>query len=449
MTYKVRFAPSPTGFLHIGNARIAIVNYLFCKQNNGKFVLRIDDTDIVRSSKEYEEKIKEDLAWLGVQHDEFFRQSDRIERYCEIKDKLIDSGALYRCYETQEELEYKRRRAISEGKMPVYDRAALELTEKQKEKLENDGVASYFRFKLPAKNVQWNDIVLNEVSYDLRSVSDPIVIKADGGYLYTFSSVVDDIDSNITHIIRGQDHVTNTAVQIALFDEILGECCKMSFGHLSLLVNHDGGALSKRLGSLNLEDMKKQGIEPMAINSLLATIGSAKDVRPISAMGELVEYFDIAMFSKNSPKFDIKDVVQINTKLLRKQTYEQVLGKIGAQNCPSKDIFDIVRENIENFDDYAVWKNIFSQDFVGIKLANVEILKIAIEIIESFDILETQSWKMVLNAIKEKSNVAGRALYAPIRLALTSLEHGPNIVSIMNILGKQEVLSRLNNCVLK
>ena len=441
MNCKVRFAPSPTGFMHIGNARIAIINYLFCKKNNGKFLFRIDDTDVLRSKKEYEDAINQDIAWLGITYDETFRQSERLGRYREVMDNLLSKGVLYKCFETTEELDYKRKLAISKGKPPVYDRAALNLNADDIEKLEKDGVPSYWRFKLPNKTVSWNDLILGEVFYDLNSVSDPVVIKADGTFLYTFSSVIDDLDSEITHIIRGQDHVTNTAVQIAMFDEISSEKYKVEFAHLSLLVNKDGSQFSKRLGSTNLGDIRKQGIDPMAISDLMATLGSSLDTIPFSKMEDLIDYFDISKFSSNSPKFDIDDILKINRKILHSKPYFEI-AKFGI----SEKAYDVIRENMESYNDFSLWNEILNLDYVSKFNPNdseKKVLNLFSEKISQLSDLTDENLKNVLNSVRNELNISGKDLYFPIRKSLTDMEHGPNMIQLLELLGKTEILRRI------
>lgn len=441
MSCKVRFAPSPTGLMHIGNARIAIINYLFCKKNHGKFLFRIDDTDPQRSKKEYEEAIKRDMSWLGITYDETFRQSERLKRYHEVMEQLIQKGVLYKCFETPEELEYKRRLAISKGKPPVYDRAALKLTPEDVSKLEQTGTPSYWRFKLPNKTVSWNDLILGEISYDLNSVSDPVIIKADGTFLYTFSSVVDDYDSGITHIIRGQDHVTNTSVQIALFDEISANQYKVHFAHLSLLVNKDGSQFSKRLGSTNLGDIRQQGIDPMAIMDLLATLGSSLDTLPFSNIKDLIEYFDISKFSSNSPKFDIDDIKKLNRKIIRSKSFDDV-AKFGI----SAEVFDLIRENIETYNDFETWKDILSQSYNSNYAPNdteKTVLNLFQTEFSKLPDLSVDNLNNILELVKAKLNVSGKALYEPLRLALTGQVSGPNLIQLILLLGKTETLRRL------
>lgn len=434
---KVRFAPSPTGFMHIGNSRIAIINYLFCRKNNGHFLFRIDDTDVERSKKEYEDVIRKDLDWLGIKFDSFFRQSERVNRYQEVQQKLIDQGLLYKCYETPEELEYKRKLAIGKGKPPVYDRASLNLSLEAQKELEQQGIKPYWRFKLPEQIVSWNDLIMGPISYDLKSLSDPVIAKSDGTYLYSFSSVIDDFDSGITHIIRGQDHTTNTAIQIALFNAIAGQPHKINFAHLSLLVNKDGSEFSKRLGSLNLGNLRDQGIEPMTICDLMATFGSSLDVRPFSSMSDLIAYFDLSKFSTNSPKFNIEEVFALNKKVLHKYSFEQVCRK-GIQI--EEEAFNIVHENIEKLSDFKHWQDIFSSHFKNqTELTQSE--KRTAEI--CLKIVTEKGTDDLMNNLKAETGLKGVDLFMPIRKALTGLDHGPNINEIINKLGTEEITRRL------
>src|SRR5690606_8799055 len=287
----VRFAPSPTGRLHVGNARGALLNWLFARKAGGSFLLRLDDTDTGRSTEEFARGIEDDLRWLGLDWDRFAKQSDRFALYAEAAEKLRKSGRLYPAYETPEELELRRKIQLSQRRPPVYDRAALKLTDADRAKLEAEGRRPVWRFKLEHNRTAWVDLIHGHVEIDMASLSDPVLLRSDGYPLYTLSSVVDDGDLGITHVIRGEDHVTNTAAQIQLF-EALGYAVP-TFGHFSLLLDAEGGGLSKRLGSLSLADLRAQGIEPMALNSLLARLGSADPVEPKQSLQELVAGFDL------------------------------------------------------------------------------------------------------------------------------------------------------------
>jgi glutamyl-tRNA synthetase len=421
--------------MHVGNARIAIVNYLFARQMGGRFIFRIDDTDSERSTKEYEDAIISDLAWLQISYNETFRQSERTTRYGDIRNDLASRGILYKCYESQEELEYKRRMALAGGRPPVYDREALTLTDDQIRKFAADGVKPYWRFKLPNKTISWDDIVLGHVSYDLANVSDPVVVKADGTYLYSFSSVVDDVDTGITHIIRGQDHVTNTAVQIAMFDAVSNGQYDVKFAHLSLLVNKDGSQFSKRLGGMSIGDFRSSGIDPMAIACLLATLGTSINVKPFQTMDELVEYFDIAAFGTNSPKFDAEDVVKLNKKILQLKRYEDV-----KQYVSSREIFEATKNNIETYNDFAVWNEVLARgydpDYEPTE-SEAAVLKVALKHIH------VACSARFLEDVQSESGVSGKALYMPLRKALTGFEHGPNMSDLLSVLGIEEIERRL------
>ncbi len=441
MNCKVRFAPSPTGLMHVGNARIAVINHLFCRKNSGKFLFRIDDTDVLRSKKEYEDAIKSDMNWLGIGYDETFRQSERLERYHEVMQKLILGGFVYKCFETPEELEYKRKLAISKGKPPVYDRASLSLTDAAIKAYEQEGRIPYWRFKLPNKTVSWNDLILGEISYNLNSVSDPVIIKADGTFLYTYSSVVDDFDSGITHIIRGQDHVTNTAVQIAMFDEISKGAYQVSFAHLSLLVNKDGSQFSKRLGSMNLGEIRAQGVDPMAIFDLLATLGSSLDTIPFTKIDDLIEYFDISKFSTNSPKFDIADIFKISRKILHSRPFSEV-AHLGI----SEKAYEVIKSNIESYNDFSVWGEILQSGFNAkfIPAANeIKVLRLFTQKIDLLPKWSKEDIENALKAVKAELNITSRELYHPIRKNLTDLDKGPNVIDLMILLGKDETLQRM------
>lgn len=452
MSCVVRFAPSPTGFMHVGNARIAIINYLFARKNEGQFIFRIDDTDVLRSKKEYEDAIKNDMNWLGITKiDRFFRQSERMARYEEIKNILISKGLLYKCYESPEELEFKRKMALSKGKAPVYDRESLKLSSDDMKKLEDSGIKPYWRFKLPDETIVWNDMIMGEISYDLKNVSDPVVVKADGTYLYTFSSVIDDFDSGITHIIRGQDHTTNTAVQIAIFNAISNHQFNVNFAHLSLLVNKDGSQFSKRLGSLNLGDLREKGIEGMAINSLLATLGSSLDTIPLTNIEDLIDYFDISKFSTNSPKFDIDELYTISRKIVHKYSYDQVKSRIRNGDVLRRDVFDLVHENVEKIDDFYDWINVLSGEWDGALSMSEDdkiFIKNVINFVECEDILfDKEGLSKFLEILKTKFNKNGKSLYMPIRNAISGMEHGPNIIDMIIVLGRDEFIRRLKNSI--
>lgn len=445
---KVRFAPSPTGFMHIGNARVAIINYLFCQQNQGHFLFRIDDTDKQRSKMEYEDAIKRDLKWLGINWDSFFRQSERMNRYYEVLAQLHQQGIIYKCYETPEELEFKRKKSILKGIPPVYDREALTLSDQQQRELEQQGKKPYWRFKLPDKNIMWNDLVLGQVNYELKNISDPVITKSDGTFLYSFCSIIDDLDSGITHILRGQDHVTNTSAQIAMMEAITKQSCDIQFAHFSLLTNKDGSQFSKRLGSMNLHDIKQNGIDPMAICDLLATLGTSKSTLPLDNMQDLVKYFDITSFSTNSPKFNLDDLFLINKKIIRKRTVEEINNSLNI-NLTSDQI-NIIRNNVDNYNDYIMWNNILTVGYkpdVIIPDTDSDVIKEFINQLESCNCIKLtiEEAKSILKKVGITTDKKGKNLYMPIQLAILGINHGPHLWDSLTLFDIKELLSRLFN----
>jgi glutamyl-tRNA synthetase len=425
--------------MHIGNARIAVVNYLFARQNNGELIFRIDDTDRERSKKEYEDSIINDLSWLQITYAKVLRQSARTSRYDDIKGNLMSRGTLYRCYESQEELECKRRMATLKGAPPAYDRAALQLSDSQIAKLEESGRTPYLRFKLPNEVVTWDDVILGRITYDLSNISDPVICKADGAYLYSFSSVIDDIDCGITHIIRGQDHVTNTAVQIAMFNEISGGAYSCDFAHLSLLTNKDGSQFSKRVGGMNLGDFRSAGIDPMAISSILATLGTSLDTKPFLDMNELIRYFDITKFGSNSPKFDSRDVWKLNKKIMQLKRYADVKDYISSES-----VFEIAKDNIETYNDLRMWDQIFTNSYnpsYAPSESEAAVLNAALGVLRSCD--SNITWPEFWKTVAEKANASGRNLYVPLRMATTGMDHGPNLTDLFATLGAENVRIRV------
>jgi glutamyl-tRNA synthetase len=334
MVTRVRFAPSPTGKLHVGNIRTALVNWLFAHSpanegQAGTFILRIDDTDLERSTKANEDGIRADLAWLGLTWDETFRQSERFDRYRQVAEDLKAEGLLYACYETADELERRRKIALSRGKPPVYDRAALELTDKERKAMESEGREPHWRFKLSGKEAAWVDLVRGQQSIDTSSVSDPILIREDGSFLYTLPSVVDDVDSKITHIVRGEDHVTNSGAQIEIFIALGSQPPQMA--HMPLLIGADGQGLSKRLGSLSAEQLRNEGYEPMAITSLLAKLGTSDSVEARASLQQLAMEFSFSKIGRAPARFDEQELHNLNAQIvLWRQGDGGVLGR-GAQ----------------------------------------------------------------------------------------------------------------------
>ncbi len=441
---RVRFAPSPTGYLHIGNARAALINYLYALRNGGEFILRIDDTDLERSKPEYEQAIFTDLAWLGIKHNSTFKQSSRFDRYQEIRDTLIESGRLYPCYETPEELDYKRKRQLGKGQPPIYDRAALNLTDAEIAAFKAEGRTPHWRFKLDHTPIVWEDKIRGQVKFDGAQLSDPVLIRADGIFLYSLCSVIDDIDYKITHIIRGEDHVTNTATQIQLFKAVNGEKdYPLTFAHTSLLMDEDGDKLSKRLGSLSLGQMRGSGIEPMAIACLLAKLGTSLPVEPFLTLEELAAPFDLSIFSRTPPRFSEKELWALNHKLYHLMPFSQMqqhLNSAGFGNF-SEPHWRAVHDNIEKISDLKPWQDIFFGKITG-TCQDHDFLKIALELLPEEPWDET-TWLTWTQALKEKTGRKGKELFMPLRQALTAMDHGPEMKILLPLIGRQVALTRL------
>lgn len=434
---SVRFAPSPTGRLHVGNARGALLNWLFARKNGGAFLLRLDDTDTARSTDEYARGIEDDLRWLGLDWDRFAKQSDRFGLYAAATEKLKASGRLYPCYETSEELELRRKIQLSQKRPPVYDRAALKLTDADRARLEGEGRKPHWRFKLNGGTTAWDDIIHGRVEIDMASLSDPVLVRSDGYPLYTLSSVVDDGDLKISHVIRGEDHVTNTAAQIQLF-EALGYAVPV-FGHFSLLLDAEGGGLSKRLGSLSLADLRGQGYEPMALNSLLARLGSADPVEAQTGLDALVAGFDLARFSRAPARLDPHDLDLLNARLLHGMDFAAVRARLPAG--ATEAFWLAIRGNITRLSEAADWWAVVSTDLVTVQ-EDPAVLAAAIEALppEPWD---GTTWKALTQAISAKTGAKGKALFHPLRLALTGRDKGPEMAQLLPLIGRERAVKRL------
>ncbi|MCW5723487.1 MAG: glutamate--tRNA ligase [Maricaulaceae bacterium] len=440
MTVKVRFAPSPTGKIHVGNVRTALMNVLFARKAGGRFVLRIDDTDLERSTKAFEDGIRADLSWLGLNWDDSFSQSARFERYAEAAEQLKAAGRLYACYETEDELERKRKLQMAQGLPPVYDRAALKLTDAEKAKLEAEGRKPHWRFKLTGAVVEWDDLVRGPTPIDTSSLSDPILVREDGSYLYTLPSVVDDIDANITHIIRGEDHVTNSGAQIEIFEALGGKAPAM--GHHPLLIGADGGKLSKRLGTLSIEGLREEGVEPMAILSLLAKIGTSDPVEPRHSIDALVADFDLGKLSRAPARFDPEELNRLNARLLHETPYAAVKDRLAALGADGGEGFwNIARANIERLPQAADWMAVVSGEIAPV-VEEADYLAQAAEALPA-GALTAASWGEWTNALKEATGRKGRALFLPLRLALTGRPHGPEMADLLPLIGREKALKRL------
>ena len=439
---KVRFAPSPTGLIHIGNARTAIVNWLHAKKQGGKFILRFDDTDIARSKQEYAEAIATDVAWLGLNVDEVHYQTKRFDLYDAATIKLKESGRLYPCYETADELERKRRRQLATGKPPVYDRSALDLSDDDRAKLEAEGRKAHWRFKLGDTVVESIDLIRGNQSIDMATLSDPVLIREDGTYLYTLPSVVDDIDMGVTDVIRGEDHVVNTSVQIEIF-KALG-ATPPRFAHHSLLVGADGKSLSKRIGSLSVGGMRDLGLEAMAVVSHAALLGTSESITPHLSLDTLIDVFDISKMSRAPARFDIEEVKNLNAKLLHDTPFDVVQARLAEMGMNVDDTFwQAVRGNIGILADTRQWYDVVSGDASAVIAdEDTDFIKQAAGLLPDGNFDET-TWKTWTGAIKEATGRKGKGLFMPLRLALTGLQHGPEIAGLLPLIGREKVLVRL------
>lgn len=455
MTVTVRFAPSPTGYIHIGNTRTALSNWLFAQKNGGKFILRYDDTDVERSKEEYAQAIAIDLDWLGVKPDRVEYQSKRFDVYGEAVEKLKQAGLLYACYETADELERRRKLRLARRLPPVYGREGLKLTEEERAAFEAEGRKPHWRFLLPnfdtdpfdtkRTEVHWDDLVRGPQTVDLASMSDPVLVREDGTYLYTLPSVVDDIDLGVTHIIRGDDHVTNTGVQISIF-EALGAKAPV-FGHHNLLTTISGEGLSKRTGALSVGSLRDAGFEPMAVASLAVLIGTSENVSAAPNMASLAERFDLASISKSSAKFDPAELDTLNRSLLHEMSYSDAqsrLAALGISGDKAEPFWLAVRGNLDRFKDVEHWWRIVTGDLLAVPELTAEdraFLK------EAFALLppapwDRQTWKIWTEAVKAATGRKGKNLFMPLRLALTGQPHGPELADLLMLIGRERILTR-------
>lgn len=439
---KVRFAPSPTGKLHVGNIITALRNWLFVRQQGGTFLLRIDDTDTARSTKAFEDGILADLTWLGLRWDEIARQSDRFAVYDKARDKLIAAGLLYPCYDTAEELDRKRKIALSRKLPPIYDRAALSLTAADRAELEARGIKPHWRFKLSGKRVAWNDLIRGEQTVDTASMSDPVLIRADGAYLYTLPSVVDDFDLGVTHVVRGEDHVTNTGAQIEIF-EALSDGGRPAFGHFPLLVGADGETLSKRIGSLSIESLREAGVAPLAVLSLMARIGTSDPVEAVDDLQALVAGFDFAKIGRAPARFDPEDVRRLDAQLLHRAPYASVKDRLAALDADlGRAFWEAVRANLGRFDEVADWAKIVRGPIAPI-IADPAFAAAAADCLPAGE-LDPQSWAAFVEAVKAATGAKGKALFMPLRQALTGLDHGPEMPALFALIGREKAFARLS-----
>ncbi|ACR47870.1 glutamyl-tRNA synthetase [Rickettsia peacockii str. Rustic] len=440
-----RFAPSPTGMLHVGNIRAALLNWLYAKKHNGQFILRFDDTDLERSKQEYKDAIEEDLKFLNINWDQTFNQLSRLSRYDAIKNLLLDKKRLYACYETPEELELKRKFQLSKGLPPIYDRASLNLTEEQAKKYIEQGRKPHYRFLVNHEPISWHDMIKGEVKYDGKALSDPIVIRADGSMTYMLCSVIDDIDYDITHIIRGEDHVSNTAIQMQMFEAL--NTTPPTFGHLSLIINKDE-KISKRVGGFEIATLRKEiGIEAMAIASFFSLLGSSAQILPYKSMEKLANQFEISSFSKSPTIYQPEDLERLNHKLLISLDFDTVkerLKEIDAEYI-DENFWLSVSPNLQKLRDVKDWWEICHQT-PNVENLNLdkEYLKQAAELLPKGEITK-DSWSIWTKEITNITGRKGKELFLPLRLALTTRESGPEIASVLPLIDREEIIKRLTS----
>ena len=443
MTTVTRFAPSPTGRLHVGNIRTGLHNWMLARKTGGKFILRIDDTDAERSREEYVDAIRADLAWLGMLPDDEARQSERLEKYEEAFASLRSSGRVYPCYETQQELELKRKIRLGRGLPPIYDRGALELSEEDRAAKEAQGIVPHWRFMLDHdEQIAWNDGVRGPQKFDAAQLSDPVVRRADGSWLYMLPSAVDDLDMGITHVLRGEDHVSNTAVQIQMFTALIaargGAQQIPSFAHEALLVGTEG-KLSKRLGSLGCDAFRERGIEPEAIIALLARLGTSLPVEPIAEIEALLETFDLSTFGRAPAKFDDAELDRINTALVHQMEFSQVADRL-PQGMDEAG-WHAIRPNLAHVNEAGQWWALvtgpvdqpeFTQD------DRAYLAEAASTLVWSDD-----PWRSLTGALKDTTGRKGKPLFLPLRQALTGMDHGPDMGELLPLIGEEEAHARL------
>ena len=440
MSVVVRFAPSPTGYLHVGNGRPALLNWLFARKMGGKFILRFDDTDTTRGTQEFVDAIEQDLSWLGLDWDDSFKQSDRMALYEEAAEKLKASGRLYPCFESEAELQAKRDYRVKRGQPPMYDRAMLKLTPEQREKAEAGGKRPHWRFKLSNYSVSWPDLVLGKREVKLTAVSDPVLIRADGTPLYTFTSVVDDLASKVTHILRGEDHITNTGVQLDIADALSGGKAKFHFAHFPLLTAGDGAKLSKRTDSMSLRSLRHDGVEPGAITAYLARLGSSADPA-LAPLLELAKDFDFSRFSASSAKFDIGQVLALNRRLLHGLDFASVTARLptGATEA----FWLAVRGNLDLMSEArGYWDVVAGLIVPPVIEGESEFLRIALAQLPA-EPWDDKVWTSWTDALKVETGRKGRALFMPLRLALTGEEHGPELKALLPLIGRTRAAERL------
>jgi glutamyl-tRNA synthetase len=443
MTVITRFAPSPTGRIHVGNIRTALHNWLLARKEGGRFVLRLDDTDQERSTEAFARAIHDDLAWLGLVPDAVYRQSDRFSQYEAALEALRASGRVYPAYETAQELDLKRKILLGRGKPPVYDRAALDLTDADRARLEGEGRRPHWRFRLDRDApIAWSDLIRGPQHFDPALLSDPVIRREDGSWLYMLPSVVDDVEMGITHVLRGEDHVTNTALQIQMF-EALG-AAPPHFAHEALLVGSEG-KLSKRLGSLGADAMREAGIEPIALLAKLARIGTSVAVEPVTSPEPLVRSFDLSTFGRAPARFDLEELSALNARILHHLDYDRVAARLPAGMGPGA--WAAIRPNLKRVDEAADWWHIVQGPVLHLAAdADREFLVSAADAVANLD-WSDNPWAALTSALKQSSGRSGKSLFLPLRQALTGRDHGPEMAALLPLIGKDQAVARLRAAI--
>jgi glutamyl-tRNA synthetase len=433
-----RFAPSPTGRLHVGNVRTALLNWLLARKAGGRFLLRLDDTDTARSTEEYAQSIRDDLAWLGMAPDAEEKQSARMARYEEVLGQLAAAGHAYRAYETPDELDLKRKVLLGRGLPPVYDRAALALTDADHARFAAEGRKPHWRFKLdPALPHEWTDLIRGPSRIDVPSLSDPVIRRADGSWLYMLPSVIDDVDMGVTHVVRGEDHVTNTGIQLQMFAAMGAQFPQ--FGHAALLTGADG-ALSKRLGSIGVSEFRDRGIEPIAVKALLARLGTSQPVEPVTSDTPLIDGFEIGNLGRATARFDEADLERLNSQILHNMDHAAVAGRTSLTDAE----WNAVRGNIASVAEAEQWKAVIHGPIVAPAQPEEDraYLATAADTLAGLP-FDAGVWGALTEALKAATGRKGKPLFMPLRLALTGQPHGPDMAAMLPLIGRDEALARL------
>ena len=442
MSITVRFAPSPTGFIHIGNARVALWNWLIAKKQGGTFILRLDDTDRERSTEAFAEAIREDLAWLGITPDRVERQSDRVARYAAELDRLKADGLVYPAYETAEELERKRKRQQGRGLPPVYDRAALALSDAERRTLEAEGRMPHWRFKLSGHPSEWEDGVRGHARIETASMSDPVLVRGDGTVLYTFASVVDDIDMGITDVIRGEDHVANTGVQVEIFKALGAKPPR--FAHHNLIIAASGEEMSKRKGTLSVRSFREAGAEAAAVAAVAVLTGTSEPVRAVQALGDLIPFVDLSQFSRAPTKFDPAEVMVLTGRILHECRYVDIVPRLAFLGLPAAQaeaLWNAVHANLSTLADMGLWRDIVFGTLAG-RIEEPDYIAQAIAALPQEPWDET-AWGAWTDTLKASTGRKGKPLFMPLRQALTGMDHGPELKGLLPLMGRAKVLARL------